>query len=197
VIDCDLRRPGLAKLLDVPITPGLTDVVVGDESLSGALKYATAGVPGLRTLSRLNSGSVDVSLSTNGNGDADHIIGSLVVLPSGPEIANPPVVLGSDQMRSILSTLTDEFDVVLIDTSPLLAVSDAVPLLSTADGVVLVSRLGHTTSDAAEEVVDQIRRVPGAHLLGLVVNDVRGRDAAMKRYSYGYGYGSSYDRATA
>jgi Mrp family chromosome partitioning ATPase/capsular polysaccharide biosynthesis protein len=197
VIDCDLRRPGLAKLLDVPITPGLTDVVVGDESLSGALKYATAGVPGLRTLSRLNSGSVDISLSTNGNGDADHIIGSLVVLPSGPEIANPPVVLGSDQMRSILSTLTDEFDVVLIDTSPLLAVSDAVPLLSTADGVVLVSRLGHTTSDAAEEVVDQIRRVPGAHLLGLVVNDVRGRDAAMKRYSYGYGYGSSYDRATA
>ena len=77
------------------------------------------------------------------------------------------------------------------------AVSDAVPLLSIADGVVLVSRLGHTTSDAAEEVVDQIRRVPGAHLLGLVVNDVRGRDAAMKRYSYGYGYGSSYDRATA
>jgi Mrp family chromosome partitioning ATPase/capsular polysaccharide biosynthesis protein len=198
VIDCDLRRPGLAKLLDVPITPGLTDVVVGDESLSGALKYATAGVPGLRTLSRLNSGSTDItSLSTNGNGDADHIIGSLVVLPSGPEIANPPVVLGSDQMRSILDTLNDEFDVVIIDTSPLLAVSDAVPLLSTADGVVLVSRLGHTTSDAAEEVVDQIRRVPGAHLLGLVVNDVRGRDAAMKRYSYGYGYGSTYDRATA
>ena len=200
VIDCDLRRPGLAKLLDVPITPGLTDVVVGDESLSGALKYATAGVPGMRTLSRLNSGSMDIASmgpNGNGNGDADHIIGSLVVLPSGPEIANPPVVLGSDQMRSILSTLTDEFDVVLIDTSPLLAVSDAVPLLSTADGVVLVSRLGHTTSDAAEEVVDQIRRVPGAHLLGLVVNDVRGRDAAMKRYSYGYGYGSSYDRATA
>ena len=127
----------------------------------------------------------------------DHIVGSLVVLPSGPEIANPPVVLGSDQMRSILSTLTDEFDVVLIDTSPLLAVSDAVPLLSGADGVILVSRLGHTTSDAAEDVVDQIRRVPGAHLLGLVVNDVRGRDAAMKRYSYGYGYGSTYDRATA
>jgi non-specific protein-tyrosine kinase len=198
VIDCDLRRPGLAKLLDVPITPGLTDVVVGDESLSGALKYATAGVPGLRTLSRLNSGTTDISaLGTNGNGDVEHIVGSLVVLPSGPEIANPPVVLGSDQMRSILSTLTDEFDVVIIDTSPLLAVSDAVPLLSTADGVVLVSRLGHTTSDAAEDVVDQIRRVPGAHLLGLVVNDVRGRDAAMKRYSYGYGYGSTYDRATA
>ena len=61
VIDCDLRRPGLAKLLDVPVTPGLTDVVVGDESLSGALKYATVGVPGLRTLSRLNSGSTDIS----------------------------------------------------------------------------------------------------------------------------------------
>jgi non-specific protein-tyrosine kinase len=198
VIDCDLRRPGLAKLLDVPITPGLTDVVVGDESLSAALKYATAGVPGLRTLSRLNSGSTDISsMSTNGHGDADHIIGSLVVLPGGPQIANPPVVLGSDQMRSILSQLNEEFDVVLIDTSPLLAVSDAVPLLSAADGVLLVSRLGVTTSDAAEEVVDQVRRVPGAHLLGLVVNDVRGRDAAMKRYSYGYGYGSTYDRATA
>src|SRR6202012_1927846 len=56
VIDGDLRRPGLSQLLDVPVAPGLTDVVVGDESLSGALKYLAVGVPGLKTLHRLQSG---------------------------------------------------------------------------------------------------------------------------------------------
>jgi Mrp family chromosome partitioning ATPase len=98
-------------------------------------------------------------------------------------------------MRSILSTLADDFDVVLIDTSPLLAVTDAVPLLSAADGVLLVSRMGVTTSDAADEVVNQIRRIPGANLLGIVANDVRGRDAGMKRYSYAYGHAP--DRVSA
>jgi Mrp family chromosome partitioning ATPase/capsular polysaccharide biosynthesis protein len=194
VIDCDLRRPGLASLLGVSNVPGLTDVMVGDETLTGALTYAEGADPGLRTLKKLR-GSVPELSPESLHDEGSPSTGALAVLPTGPAISNPPVVLGSDQMRSILSTLADDFDVVLIDTSPLLAVTDAVPLLSAADGVLLVSRMGVTTSDAADEVVNQIRRIPGANLLGIVANDVRGRDAGMKRYSYAYGHAP--DRVSA
>ena len=216
VIDADLRRPGLAQLLNGPMVPGLTDVVVGDASLADVLTRAEADARGRRILARLVSppgvarattgqpgnGSllgrsslgadwsderaVTPTLLTSNEATSDADPGSLVVLPSGPEPANPPVVLGSDQMRSILATLAENFDVILIDTSPVFAVSDAVPLLSTADGVIVVSRLGLTTTDAAEGLVAQVRRIPGANLLGVVANDVHGRDAGAKSYRYGY-----------
>lgn len=202
LVDADLRRPGLARLLSVDSEPGVTDVVVGDETLSNALQPVSTGVPGLRTLGRLQTPLPSLPLIRDGEPkerkrSTDRLdekigdVGSLAILPSGPEPANPPVVLGSDQMRSILDSLREVFDLVIIDTSPLLAVTDAVPLLSAADGVVLVSRVGMTTTDAAEDVVDQIRRIPGANLLGVVANDVHGRDAGIKKYAYGYGYTDS------
>lgn len=193
VVDADLRRPELAALLDVPTVPGLTDVALGDEELSGALKNVAVGVPGLRTLARLQaaSGGRISTISANGGSSAGHDkgdeIGSLVVLPSGPEPVNPPVVLGSDRMRSVLAQLAEEFDLVIIDTSPLLAVSDAVPLLSAADGVLVVSRLAMTTTDAAKDLAEQIRRIPGANMIGVVVNDLHGHEATgNSHYTYGY-----------
>lgn len=218
VVDADLRRPGLAELLNGPMVPGLTDVVVGDATLTDALNRVEADTRGRRILARLASrpdaeqgetskpdavsslrrqsslhgerlrsrGVLPAPVTAN-EGFPEPDVGSVVVLPSGPEPANPPVVLGSDQMRAILARLADSFDVVLIDSSPVLAVSDAVPLLSNADGVIVVSRVGMTTTDAAEDLVAQIRRIPGANLLGVVANDVHGRDAGAKSYQYGYG----------
>lgn len=192
VIDADLRRHALGRLLNVDEVPGLTDVVVGEESLSAVLAPVAAGIPGLSTLARLKDvqrGRTGLDLlSLHGSRmDANDPrgVGSLAVLPAGSDPANPPVVLGSDQMRSILASLADEFDIILIDTSPLLVVSDAVPLLSAADGVLVVSRLGMSTSDAAEDLNEQLRRVPGANVLGVVANDVHGRHAAGQKYVYG------------
>jgi len=234
VIDADLRRPGLAELLNGPMVPGLTDVVVGDATLADVLNRTAADARGHRILARLASRpradrpptrkALDGSslewppppVETNDDqppADSSPLgpapiarnaapglmtgqepdVGSLVVLPSGPEPANPPVVLGSDQMRSILATLAENFDVILIDTSPVLAVSDAVPLLSTADGVIAVSRLAMTTTDAAEHLVALIRRIPGANLLGVVANDVHRRDAGTKAYQYGYAHAHAND----
>jgi Mrp family chromosome partitioning ATPase/capsular polysaccharide biosynthesis protein len=201
VVDADLRRPAIGGLLNVAGKPGLTDVLIGETSLREALKHAAAGVPGLQTLTHLHGDSGEVLDPTILDDNiSDHPatgaaygadVGSVVVLPSGPEPANPPVALGSDQMRTVLKSLATDFDVVLVDTSPLLAVTDAVPLLTAADGVVVVARLGLTTSDAAENLVEQIRRIPGANLLGIVANDAHGKDAGMKSYSYGYGYSRS------
>jgi Mrp family chromosome partitioning ATPase len=75
---------------------------------------------------------------------------------------------------------------VLIDSAPLLAVSDTVPLLSATDGTIVVGRTGITTSTAARRLLELIARVPDADVLGVAVNDVT-NEAFPGGYSY-YGY---------
>ena len=72
---------------------------------------------------------------------------------------------------------------MLIDTPPLLAVSDAMPLIAKADWTLLVSRVGRTTDEAAEHVAELVDGVPGARVLGVVANDV---PLASLRARYGY-----------
>ena len=81
------------------------------------------------------------------------------------------------------------YDIVILDTSPILTVSDAVPLLDQVGAVVFVARLGMTTRDAAAQLMDLTVRVPKMNMVGVVVNDVRDRfldgDSA---YAGQYGY---------
>jgi Mrp family chromosome partitioning ATPase len=76
---------------------------------------------------------------------------------------------------------------VIVDTAPMLAVSDAVPLLAAVDGVLLVGRIGHTTRDAVERLVELVRRVPDVHVLGAVANDVPQVVSGYGGYSAYYG----------
>jgi Mrp family chromosome partitioning ATPase len=81
--------------------------------------------------------------------------------------------------------------VVLLDSPPLLTVSDAVPLVELADGVVVVARLGRTTRAAAHRTVDLLERIPGARVLGVVADDLSRQEFGAGAYGYyGYGYGS-------
>jgi non-specific protein-tyrosine kinase len=70
-------------------------------------------------------------------------------------------------MRALLARLADEADVVVVDTPPMLVVSDAIPLIGQASGVVVVARLGRTTSDAIRRLRDVIANTGGV-LLGVV-----------------------------
>jgi polysaccharide biosynthesis transport protein len=88
----------------------------------------------------------------------------------------------------LLDEIADMHDVVLIDSAPVLPVSDTVPLLSLADGVILVARLGHTTRGAAKRAVDVVRRSSDARLLGVVVNDTDHSDAQHGYEYYHYGF---------
>lgn len=100
------------------------------------------------------------------------------VLPSGSIPPNPSELLGSRHMTEVLSTLEERFDAVIIDTPPLLPVTDAAVLASTVDGTVLVSRCGRTTTTQARQAADSLK-VVGARLLGCVLNmtPTRGADA--------------------
>ncbi len=113
--------------------------------------------------------------------------GLLTVLPAGHVPPNPSELLASHQMVSVLKALRARFDLVLLDATPLLPVTDGAVISSVSDGAVLVVRHGSTTRDQLERAVDALRQVD-ARLLGAVFNFVPARSGGYSyRYPYGYG----------
>ncbi|MDP9314578.1 MAG: polysaccharide biosynthesis tyrosine autokinase [Chloroflexota bacterium] len=110
------------------------------------------------------------------------------VVTAGVLPPNPAELLGSDKMQGILQQLQDRADLVLLDTPPVTAVTDAVVLSPRVDGVILVLRVGQTKLGAAKQAVEQLRRA-GARVLGIVLNDV-----PTGRSRYGYAYQSYYQQ---
>ena len=88
-------------------------------------------------------------------------------------------------MRRLLGALGERYDLVVVDTPPLLAVSDAVPLLKQVSGIIVVTRLGRTERAAAAALRHQLENLE-APTLGVVVNGVT---PSAQGYAYGYGYG--------
>ncbi len=110
----------------------------------------------------------------------------LWVMPSGTHPPNPSELLGGALMRRALEVLTEEFDVVILDSPPLIAGADAAILGSLTDGVLMVVRAGQTDVEVAQQAVRQVRAV-GARLLGAVLNDPDGEVAKYSAY-YAYQY---------
>jgi capsular exopolysaccharide synthesis family protein len=112
------------------------------------------------------------------------------VLASGPLPPNPSEILGSHQMSELLKTLEDRADVIVLDSPPLLPVTDAAVLARHADGAVLVVRHGKTRREQVTRALEALQGVD-ARLLGTVLNwaPVKGPDA--DNYGYGPGYYST------
>jgi succinoglycan biosynthesis transport protein ExoP len=124
----------------------------------------------------------------NGNSAGTHP-GAISLLTAGRPCANPAPLLASDRFESVVRHLATRFDTVLVDSAPLLPVSDAAPLLSKLDGALVVTRLDYTTRGAARRVTEVISRVPDANLLGVVANDIphgEGMDGYPYYGHYGY-----------
>jgi capsular exopolysaccharide synthesis family protein len=95
----------------------------------------------------------------------------LFFLPAGPPPRSPAELVASPRMQWALALLRERFDVIVLDTPPVLAVTDAAVLAREVDGVVLVAR-GHTTeAEAVRRARDQLA-LAGARILGVVMNDV-------------------------
>ena len=148
VLDADLRRPRLAERVKVEPAPDFAAALTGGTPLEPALVEAPLAEPSY---------------------------GRLRVLASGKAPATPSELLESGEMLRTLDRLKELSDIVVIDSSPLLAVPDAVSLLPVVDGVLLVVRLGRTRSDLFRETLGQIRQAH-AHLLGVVVTGTRRSD---------------------
>jgi len=110
----------------------------------------------------------------------------LSVVTSGILPPNPAELLGSDKMMQTISKIKGQSDVIVFDSPPLTAVTDAAVLSKYVDGVIVVISAGKTRVDAARHAVKQLRQV-GAHILGVVLNDVD-----VRKSSYHYKYNTEY-----
>ncbi|MDX1614269.1 MAG: polysaccharide biosynthesis tyrosine autokinase [Candidatus Promineifilaceae bacterium] len=166
IVDADLRRPMQHKLFELTKNRGLTTFL-----LEIGLSSATEEV--LAALQRAIQPTETDGLS---------------VLTSGPNPPNPSELLGSAKMEMVLNTLGENYDFVLIDSPPVLAVTDAVVLSRRADAVLLVADAGATRKGPLKQAVDQLR-AGNAHLAGVVLNRLTARSDGYYTYYY---YRDSY-----
>lgn len=114
----------------------------------------------------------------------------LAVLASGPPPPNPSELLSSRTAHTLLESIAEYADYVLIDSPPLLPVADAVVLARQVDATVLVASAGSTTKRGLRRALELLDQVD-APLVGIVLNGLEAQAA----YAYGYGYGYSYGQA--
>jgi capsular exopolysaccharide synthesis family protein len=147
LVDCDLRRPSLHTLFELPNDEGLTSMILSAES--GDPPLQETGVPGLR------------------------------LLTSGPLPPRPADILGSRRMEAVIARLRDAADIVLFDTPPVVAVTDAAVLATRMDGVLLVFAAGTTSRERARQARQILEKVK-ANIIGVVLNNA----AVEKEYGY-------------
>lgn len=173
LVDLDLRRPSLEKTFDLLPRPGITNIAVGGTTLEQAFI-------------RLQIGE---STGVNGKSADGAPGGGLWLLPGGAIPPDPGEFVSTEALAHVIDQLREQFDLVLIDTSPILRVGDPMTLAKRVDGVVVVGRQGMLRAGMAREVHRLLDASP-AKLLGVVVI---GGDGAARGYGYGYGYGYEGD----
>jgi succinoglycan biosynthesis transport protein ExoP len=160
LVDLDLRKPYLDHFFDLTGKPGLTDVALGNVTLDQAMW--SIPVPG---------------------SDGGPQAGALHVLPSGPMPPNPADLIESTVVSEILLDLAERADIVLIDSAPLLPVSDGVVLSNKVDAMLVVVRASTVRRPVLTELQRVLTACPAAKL-GFVLTGSEEGDG----YGYGYGY---------
>jgi polysaccharide biosynthesis transport protein len=164
LVDLDLRKPFLDRFFDLTGRPGITDVALGNVTLDQAMW--SIPIPG---------------------SDGGPRAGSLHVLPSGPMPPNPADLIESSVVSEVLLDLAERADVVLLDSAPLLPVSDGVILSNKVDGMLVVVRASTVRRPVLTELQRVLAACPAAKL-GFVLT---GSDEAEGYGYYGYGgYGA-------
>lgn len=170
LIDGDLHRPSVHTVLGITNTTGLTSVLVGEKSRTEAVR----------------------KLTHNGR-----TVECLDILTAGPSSPSPSELLGSNAMRDLLAQARSAYDWVIVDTPPILFVSDAAILSTMCDGVIVVVKSGNSTRSLLNRTTEQLLSLK-AHIVGSILNGVvvtrMGRHYS-SYYSYGYArYAKEYHR---
>jgi capsular exopolysaccharide synthesis family protein len=158
LMDGDMRRPRLHQIFPPPVSHegiGLAQVLQGKIALADALVSAGADGPE-----------------------------NLLILPCGEPPQNPAELLESPGCRRVLAELTEMADIVIVDTPPVLPVTDPMIMARFVDGVCMVARCDTTTRGGLAEAVTNLRQ-GDTNLLGVILNEVQHHQ---DRYAYDYGY---------
>ena len=164
LIDADTRKPRQHEIFGVPNDAGLTTLLLDmrdPEQVDLEHLIRPTRVPGV------------------------------FIMPAGPAVASVTNLLYSGRMEQYLELLGRLFDVVLIDTPPMLQIPDARVLGRMAGGVVLVVRTGKTTRDAASAVRQRLQE-DGTKILGTILNDWNPKASPSGYYGQTNGYYKAY-----
>ncbi len=170
VLDADLRRSGLAARYGLEPRPGLSEVLGGTTTVARALQ----------TVAFNSQEAGNGSGSANGAGQ-DSARQSIDVLIAGAAHSEPALLLQSPEMSDLLEQLGRLYDLVIIDTPPIVQVADAIALLRGVDGVLLVASVRDTSGAEAAAVRSQLIALD-ARVLGIAVN----RTPRTRGYSSAY-----------
>lgn len=160
IIDVDLRKPKLNKIFRIPNFLGLTNVLMGEKTLD--------------------------EVEYTGRDESEN----LRVVTSGPLPPNPAELLGSSRMKEFLKQVRADYDIVILDGSPVGLVTDSVILSTIVDGTILVIESGETeieTIQRAKALLDKV----DANIIGAVLNKIPINKNGSYKYGY-YGYSDYY-----
>jgi capsular exopolysaccharide synthesis family protein len=158
VIDADLRRPQISEL------------VAGSskEKLVGLSDYLCRQADQDQIIHPL---------------EMDNLFNNLYVLPAGQPVSNPGELLAQPAFRDLLAKLSQKFDRVIIDTAPIVAVSDTLAFAAYASGVCLVIRAGQTPAESVQAAKDQLSKA-GAGIIGAIINRMTPSDVPYYSHPY-------------
>jgi Mrp family chromosome partitioning ATPase len=190
LVDLDLRRPYIDRFFRLTAVEGVTDVALGRARLGDALQRIdlSLGAPD-------PAGLPPSMLAATGSAVAS--AGVLDVLVSGPLPPDPGEFAASYRLAEILAQLRDSYDLVIIDTPPILWVGDALTLSQQADGLILIARLKGLRKAMLRELARILETVPSrklGHVITGPVSGERGVYRTKNSYPYGYGYGYGYGK---
>ena len=177
IVDADLRRPRQHHLFGLENQQGVSTVATGQTALDDALHKVHVVAPAA------GAGDVDFEAWARGSGSLSRIY----VLTSGPLSPNPGEIVSSKHFGAMLEALTEEADVVIVDSPAMLAVGDAPALAPMVDALLFLVDLRAARRPMLQQAADQLVRLP-CRTLGLVLHV----DKAQSGY-YSYGYYASPD----
>jgi capsular exopolysaccharide synthesis family protein len=183
----------IAANLAIAIAQSGKRVVLLDGDMRRPRVHELFGVTAEVGLGSVIAGTAQLSAALLDSG-----IDRLSLLTCGPRPDNPSELLTQPRFEEVLRELRGQFDFVIVDTPPLLAVTDPAVVVSRMDAVFLAVRLsrnGRPAAERAREILQTLR----ANVLGVVVNGV-GKETGgygYEHYTYEYGYGGAYAVATA
>lgn len=164
IIDCDLRKPSVQKHFTVSNKVGLSNLLKDYNTLTTPI---------------ISSPYIQKATSLLGNDE-------VYVLASGAKVYNPAEVLASDRFKRVLAQLKEEFDVIIIDTPPILSVSDAMYIGDVVDGMLFVVSGKSTHKNNAKQAITQLKRNK-INILGVVMSQVERENLNYLGYYYSYG----------
>jgi protein-tyrosine kinase len=150
--------------------------------------------PGLHRVFRLQNarGLTDALRDDSSLADVAQptLLPTLQLVTSGTLPPNPAELTGSARMRQLIEGATSDYDLVILDTPPVIPVSDGIALSAHAEGVIVVVKVGTVPSEVVRRAVEQIESVRG-RVLGVVLNHVNHRRDGDYYYSH-YRYNNAY-----